>query len=186
LHNGPWFRAYYFASLLLAAPSVAAARSAELADIIGSSNHVHAEWTKHRNWVQGSTPREDYLNNTADFKIRPDQSFSGTLDESANSWSQSFSVEGNFRNKTFRVGQGSFHVDGTVLLGPNRIVMVRQIGKAIEKFELDIAKRNGAYVCTVRDDFMKQRGASVEYEFNGAVEHHDGPEPIVSSSCTID
>jgi hypothetical protein len=71
-------------------------------------------------------------------------------------------------------------------LGQNNLIIVRPIGKAIEKFELDIAKRNGAYVCAVRDDFMKQRGASVEYEFNGVVEHHDGPEPIVSSACKID
>jgi hypothetical protein len=96
-----------FASLLLLY-FVDSAHCAQLEGIIGSNNHVHAEWTKHRNWVQGSTPMEDYLNNTADFKIRPDQSFSGTFDQSVKSWSQSFSVEGNFRNRTFRVGQGFF------------------------------------------------------------------------------
>jgi virulence-associated protein VapD len=186
LHKSPWFRASYFASFLLAVPSIDAAWSAELADIIGSSTHVHAEWTKHRKWIQGSIPIEDYLNNTADITIRPDQSFSGTFDESVKSWSQSLSVEGNFKTQTFSAALGFYHVQGTVLLARNSVIMVHQIGKAIEKFELDVVKRNGAYVCTVRDDFMKQRGASVEIDYNGVVEHHDGPEPIVSSTCKID
>jgi CRISPR/Cas system-associated endonuclease Cas1 len=116
----------------------------------------------------------------------PPESFSGTFDESVKSWSQSLSVEGNFKTRTFSAGQGFYHVQGTVLLDRNRVIMVHQIGKAIEKFELDVAKRNGVYLCTVRDDFMKQRGASVEIEYNGVVEHHDGPEPIVSSTCKID
>jgi hypothetical protein len=102
---------------------------AELAKILGTNTHVHAEWTKHGTWVRGSTPVEDDLNNAVGIPIR-----AGTA----------------------------------------------------SSFELIATKRNGAYVCTVRDDFMKQRGATVAYEFNGVVEHHDGPEPIVSSTCKID
>ena len=185
LRKNRWLQKVFFTPFLLA-PLAASACGAELANIIGPSTHVHAEWTKHRKWILGSTPIEDYLNNTADITIRPDQSFSGTFDESVKSWSQSLSVEGNFKTRTFSAALGFYHVQGTVLLGLNSVIMVHQIGKAIEKFELDVAKRNGVYVCVVRDDFMKQRGASVEIEYNGVVEHHDGPEPIVSSTCKID
>ena len=186
MRKSPWFRGASLALFLFAAPLLDSAQGAELSNIIGPNSHIHAEWTKHRKWLQGSAPVEDYLNNTSDITVRPDQSFSGTFDQSVKSWSQSLNVEGSFRSRTFSIGQGFYHIQGSALLGRNSLIIVRPIGKAIEKFELDIAKRNGAYVCTVRDDFMKQRGASVEYEFNGVVEHHDGPEPIVSSACKID
>jgi hypothetical protein len=163
LRKSPWFRGASLASSLLAAPLLDSARGAELCNIIGPNSHVHAEWTKHRKWVQGSAPVEDDL---IPRTSRCDRREVFATGRSVSAWFLSFTA--------------------VSLLGQNNLIIVRPIGKAIEKFELDIAKRNGAYVCAVRDDFMKQRGASVEYEFNGVVEHHDGPEPMVSSTRKID
>ena len=179
----------WICACVLSLQSIPSAFADQISDMVAnlSGKHIHAEWTKHRKWIRNQTPLEDDSQRIVELMINNDGIFTGTYHEEVGSWSTTLALSGDAFKGTFRASAGFlFHIDGSVLVDKNTVSLVWPISKsAIDRFGFVLLRRRNQSECSISDAFMKQPGADVQFEFNRAVEHHNGSEPITSSKCTI-